>query len=289
MASQAYHIVIGGDGFLGRNIVEDLRKSGRSAIATSRRKQSLSDSCVYLDLAEDVSSWEIPEGVDAAFFCAAVTLIEQCQNHPEESRIVNMGNVVKLADRFVRKGISVVFPSTNLVFDGRIPNRRINDPVCPSCQYGRQKAAAEIGFMGLGRSISIVRFSKILGSETHLIKDWMDKLGNGICIHPFSDMVLAPVPIDFAVKVMIGIVDSGSFGIWHVSAKEEITYEEFARHIARKIGVDQLYVQPISVHDLGFEFESVPEHTILDTSRIENELNLSPPDVWKAIDSLFRF
>lgn len=284
---QMYYMVIGGDGFLGRSIAETLKKSGKRVITTSRRKQNLSDSCIYLNLTEDFSSWQAPKYVDVAFFCAAVTSIEQCRIHSVETRIVNVENTIKLADKLARKGISIIFPSTNLVFDGQSPNRKTDDPVSPRVEYGRQKAATEAGLMDLRQNISIVRFTKLLGPQTPLINNWLEQLKNKIVIHPFCDMVLAPVTIDFASKVMVEIADSKSFGVWQVSAKKDITYEELARYIARKIGVSQRYVQPIRAHDSELRLESIPEHTTLDTSRIENELKLSPPDVWDTIDSLF--
>ncbi len=280
-------MIIGGDGFLGRSIANTLRKSRKSVITTSCKKQNLSDSCIYLNLTEDFSSWEAPKDVDVAFFCAAVTSIEQCRTHSAESRKVNVENTIALAYNLARKDVSIIFPSTNFVFDGQRPNRKTDDQVCPRVEYGRQKAATEAGLMDLWQNISIVRFTKILGPQTPLVKNWIDQLRNRTVIHPFSDMVLAPLPIDFASKVIIEIAEKKRFGIWQVSAREDITYEELARHIARKIGVSQRYVKPIKAHDSGLKFESIPQYTTLDTSRIENELELNPPDVWNTIDSLF--
>lgn len=280
-------MVIGGDGFLGRGIEKSLRRSGKEVITTSRKKQCLSDSCVYLNLAEGVSSWEIPSGVDAAFFCAAITSMEQCRIHPGESRMVNVESTIELAGKLMKKGIPVIFPSTNLVFDGRIPDRKANDSVCPRSEYGRQKTAAETGLMGLGQNVFVVRFSKVIGMQTQFINDWIERLKCRTTIYPFSNMVLAPIPIDFASKVLVEIADSKGFGIWQVSAKEDITYEELARPVARKIGVSQRYVQSMKVCDSEFGLESIPEHTTLDTFRIENELGLKPPDIRETIDSLF--
>ena len=287
MMDQIYYMIIGGDGFLGHSIAKALRNSGKKVITTSRKTQNLSNLCIYLDLTEDISSWEVPNDIGIAFFCAALTSIEQCRIHSKKSRITNVENTIKLADKLVRKGVSIIFPSTNLVFDGQSPNRKTSDPINPRVEYGRQKAVLEKEVMDLGQNNYIVRFTKILDPQTPLINNWIEQLKNKIVIHPFFDMVLAPVPIDFAVKVIIEIADSKNFGIWQVSAKEDITYEELATHIAKKIGVSQRYVQPIKAHDSGLMFETIPKHTTLDTSRIENELGFIPPNVWDTIDSLF--
>ncbi len=284
--NQSY-IVIGGDGFLGRSIAETLKKAGNKVITTSRKKQNISDSCIYLDLKDDISLWEVQENFDAAFFCAAVTSIEECRIHPNETGIVNVENTISLAAKLLRKDVFIIFPSTNLVFDGQSPNRKVNDLVCPCVEYGRQKAVVEKWLSDTGQNVSIVRFTKILGSQTVLINKWIEQLKNKIAIHPFSDMLLAPIPIDFASKVMIETADKKRSGIWHVSAKEDITYEQLARHIARKAGADQAYVQPVKAKGSGSEFESIPKHTTLDTSATEKEFGFIHPDVWDTIDSLF--
>ncbi len=283
---QSCYLVIGGDGFMGRNITEELRKSGKRVITTSRRSRNLSESCIYLDLSKDVLSWEFPKDIDAAFFCAAVPSIEQCRSNPEGSRVVNVESIIALASRFAGEGISVIFPSTNLVFDGQRPNRETSDPVCPLTEYGRQKAMAENGLMALGQHISIVRLTKIIGPKTQPFNGWIKQLKNKTVINPFSDMFFSPVSIDFVSKVMIEIADSKKDGIWHISAKEDITYEESARYIARKINVSQKYVQPIKVNDSGLEFESIPRYTTLNTSRTEDELGFTPPHVWEAFNSI---
>ncbi len=280
-------MVIGGDGVLGSSITETLKKSGKRVITTSRKKKKLSESCIYLDLKDDMKLWEIPYDVDLAFICAAVSSIDQCRNYPQESKIVNVENTLKLADKLTRKGTSIIFPSTNLVFDGQSPNRRADDPIAPCFEYGRQKAATEAGLMNLGQNISIVRFTKILSPQTSLINDWIKQLKKKMVIHPFSDIVLAPITIDLAVDVLIEKANRKSCGIWQVSAKEDITYEDLARHLAKKVAVSQECVHPINALDSGMFFESMLKYTTLDTSRLQREFGIDPPDPFDSVDSLF--
>jgi len=227
------YMVIGADSFLGGKIAGVLEKAGKRVLRSSRRTDNLGASCIYLDLREDLSSWEVPQNIGTVFFCAAVTSTDECRKNPEESRRVNVENTIALGSMFMKQGTSIIFPSTSLVFDGRHPQRKADDPVCPVTEYGRQKVAAENGLIGLGKNISIVRLTKIIGPKTAIIVDWIEKLRNKRIIHPFSDKVLAPVQIDFAAKAMIEIAEKKSFGIWQISAKEDITYEQLAIYIAR--------------------------------------------------------
>lgn len=284
---QMYYMIIGGDGFLGHSIAKTLRESGKRVITTSRKTQNLSDSCIYLDLTEDISSWEVPDDVDTAFICAAVTSIEQCRAHPEKSRKINVENTINIASKLVNKGTAIIFPSTNLVFDGLKPFCKVDDLVYPLTKYSRQKNETETGLLKQEKNIAIARFTKIFGPETPLVLNWIEQLKRGIIIHPFSDMALAPVSIDFAVNALIEIANRKSYGVWHISAKEDITYEELAMYLARRVGVSQQYVQPIKAIDSGLSFELIPKYTTLDTSRLQKELGINPPDPFDTIDSLF--
>ena len=282
-----HHLVIGCDGFLGRHIVAQLKQAGKSVITTSRRKKKLSASCFYLDLGTDLANWEVPKNVDVAYLCAAVTSIEQCRKYTIESRKINVDNTILIAAKLAAHGIAIVYPSTNLVFDGQLPFRKSEDALCPQIEYGRQKGEAENGLLSIGQRVAIVRFSKILNSQTPLVINWIKHIKKNKVIRPFSDMKLAPVSVDFAVNVLMTIAQKKKYGIFQVSAKKDISYEELARYIAQKLSYDQMYIKPIKAKDSKSEFESIPKYTTLDTTRIVNVLGLFVPDVWDTVDELF--
>ena len=281
------YLVIGGDSLLGKAVIEHLKRFGQKVVATTRRRENVSDSSLFLDLSGNVSSWDIPEGINKVFLCASVTKMEQCQRQPEESRRVNVDGMLLLAAMLSERGISIIYPSTSQIFDGQKPNRKADDEVCPSVEYGRQKGAAEKGVLSISDRHSIIRFTKILGPDNPLINDWIVKLTQGEVIYPFFDMVLAPLHVDFAAQIMIAVAEKESFGIWQASAEKDVTYEELARYIAVKLKADEQYVQPISVYESGIILESVAKHTTLDAARVERELGFVRPSVWATIDSLY--
>jgi dTDP-4-dehydrorhamnose reductase len=201
--------------------------------------------------------------------------------------VVNVQNTVALAKTLAAQGTFVVFPSTNLVYDGTVPFRKADDLVCPRTEYGRQKAEAETQLLSLGDSVAIVRFTKIIGPEMPLFRGWMRALRNGEAIHPFSDMVLAPVPLAFAVEVLRRVGSMRLPGILQVSGEKDITYEQVARYIAQRLGVDSDRVQPLSWRETGLHPEAVPKHTTLDTTRLRVECGMEPPDVWSAVEMVF--
>lgn len=285
--SKGTALIIGADGLLGRALAAALSASGWDVITTTRRTQEVSKQNLYLDLSGDVNAWIPPPNVDAAFLCAAVTSLAACKKNPEQSAHINIGNTCLLAEKLSGAGAFVVFPSTNLVFDGATPRCPANAAINPRTEYGRQKARAEHGILSMNNA-AVVRFTKIVQPEMPLVLRWIHDLKNGRPIHPFSDMVFSPVSIAHAIEILVKAAETKLKGITQVSADADISYAELARHIADRLGVSRDFVQPVRAVDSEIEIESVPAHTTLDTSRIEKELGIPTPRAWDTVDSVFQ-
>jgi dTDP-4-dehydrorhamnose reductase len=277
-------LVIGADGMIGLALVQRLLGQGRPVVRTMRVPEA---GAVALDLSVDVSAWAPPCEVEVAYLCAAVTSIEDCRKDPAGSFAVNVTGTVNLARTLLRQGALVVFPSTNLVFDGSTSLARAEMPVAPATQYGRQKAEAEKQLTALSDRVCIVRFSKVLGPRAPLFMRWADDLRKGRPIHPFSDMPVSPVPLGFAIDVLLHVGRKGLRGTVQVSGTQDVSYEAIARRLARRIGASETLVEPKKAALAVPGLEHVPAHTTLDVSRLQDELEMTPPDVWTTIDGAF--
>ena len=279
------YLIVGGDSTIGSGLVAVLEAGGNPILSTTCFHSNVNDRCFFLDLSDDVKYWQMPSAqIKTAIICAAITSHEQCQLNPEHSWRVNVSGTVELASRLIDSGAFVIFLSSNAVFNGESSFVKHTDPVSPQTEYGRQKAEAEVQLLKLGDNVAIVRFSKVITSTMQLITGWIRNLKAGNKIHPFSDMVIAPVPIDFAVNILLKVAIKHISGIIQVSATQDITYADLARHIALKLGCKEELVQPISFRDVGFSYASGT--TTLDSSRLL-ELGLRLPDVWTCVDETF--
>jgi dTDP-4-dehydrorhamnose reductase len=282
---QEYTLIIGGDSNIGSALLTSLEAEGNKVLSTTCFYENVNDRCFFLDLSADMNSWVMPSrSIKTAIICAAITSHEQCQLNPEQSWQVNVGGTVALATRLVKAGVFVIFLSSNAVFNGEKPFAKDTNPVTPKTEYGRHKAEAENQLLKLGNKVAVVRFSKVITSVMPLIKNWISDLKAGKVIHPFIDMVIAPVPISFAVSVLCSIAIKHLPGIIQVSAKQDVLYADLARYIAFKLGCNEDLVQPISFLDAGISYAS--ENTTLESSRLL-ELGLQPPDVWTSVDETF--
>ena len=96
---------------------------------------------------------------------------------------------------------------------GSVPFVKSTDFVKLWIEYGRQKAEAESQLLQFGNMVAIVRFSKIIAPVMPLFQSWIHDLKAGKSIHPFSDMVMAPVSLTFATRVLCDIAENKTSGI----------------------------------------------------------------------------
>ena len=235
-----------------------------------------------MDLARDAAQWT-PPPASTAYLCAAITSQEQCRTQPAAARAVNVQGTLALAEKLVRQGTHVIFPSTNLVLDGHRPFQPADAPYAPQTEYGRQKAETEQRLRQLPGTC-VVRFTKVLGRATPLLLSWIAALRKGEVIRPFADMPMAPVPLDFAVEALMAVAAARAEGVVQVSADRDITYAEAARFVADCLQCPPQLVQPVTVAESGMAIDYVPAHTTLDATRLKTEFGLAPPPPWPAIN-----
>jgi dTDP-4-dehydrorhamnose reductase len=281
-------LIVGADSSIGRALAARLISAGKRVIETTRRHDTLCETRIFIDLTKEIENWLPPAKIDVAYLCAAVTSTEQCRQDPVHSAEVNVRNTLSLARNLISRGTFVVFLSTNQVYDGSIPWRKADDKVCPKTEYGRQKAEAEKQLLALGNLVSIVRFTKILSSNMPLFQGWIQRLRNHQEIHPFLDMVMAPVPLFFAVEVLSRLGELRLPGIVQVSGEKDISYDQVAYYLARQIDANLDLVKPRNSKEVGLQAEFVPLYTTLDTTQLRIQLGLDPPKVWSGIDLILR-
>lgn len=246
MEVQGRMLVIGGDSLIGRGLTSACADQDWAVWQTTRRRGSTSNRTLYLNLAEDPLTWVLPdEQLDVAVFCAATTSKRRCEVDPDASRRVNVSNLIALGEIMAARKAFVVLLSTNAVFDGRRPLAAVGDRVNPQSEYGRQKAEAERKLSSISNDVAIVRLGKVIEPNMPLLQSWVRDLKVGRPIHPFSDLVFAPISLRSAVACVMMVARNRTRGICHVSGGEDITYADAAFWMAREMGAESGLVQPI--------------------------------------------
>lgn len=279
------HLIVGADSQLGTGIKHRLEGSGRHCLCTSRRPDIVA-SDLFFDLSSGYNNWTIPDNITCAYFCTAVTAVSDCREHSAKTHQLNVVNSLEFIKRLQERNIFIVFPSTNLVFDGCEPFQAVDARYSPKVEYGRQKVEVEMELVKFIKHVAIIRFTKILTPHNPLFSSWVNRLKNGLIIRPFSDMVFSPIPLNVASDMAAQIAMKKSNGIWQLSGEKDVSYEDFARLIAEMLGVSQDLICPVRAESTGIYFEHIPANTTLDMRRAQDELDIVVPNIQDSIDYL---
>ena len=279
--TEAAVLVVGAGGMIGSALQTTLTSRGIPTVGTTRTGNG---GAILLDLLAEPATWRIPDHIATAVLCAAITSTKACRERSAEARRVNVDATVALGRLLAGRGCRIIFLSTNMVFDGSVPFVPADTPTCPRTPYGLLKAEAEGELLSLGDAVTVVRLTKVFGPFPQLLQEWQGRLRAGDPIHPFADLVMAPVPLRHAVEVVAGVIAARLPGIVQVSATEDLSYAAVAVRLAESLGVDRSLVQPTLATAHRHDIEYVPRYTTLDASRARDALGLPAPNPWTALE-----
>jgi len=282
-------LVVGGDSEIGGATCALLRALGRTVLATTRRPDARTGDRVPLDLADDLTRWEPPAGVEAACICAAFARLADCAADPVASERVNVSGTLALAERLMARGIHVLFLSTNQVFDGRTPHVPADAPTAPVSEYGRQKARTEAALRALasqGAPAAILRLAKVISPRTALLRDWTAALAAGKPIRAFHDMTMAPAPIDTVARAIDALLADRASGVFQLTGPRDVAYAEVGRFLAERLHADKALVTSVSVADAGLPKGVAPPHTTLDSSALRERYGIAATNAWETLDAV---
>ena len=249
------HLVVGGDGLIGRAIFDFLKRQSADVHRTTRRPAQTG---LSLDLRSPDCTVEGAPGLDRLFdgaplvvyLAAAITGYAQCDADPAGTRQVNVVSTVRLAEEFISRGAFVVFPSSTAVFSGSRSTNVESDATDPVSEYGKQKAEAEARLRALpAAAVGIVRLTKVVAPGAGIIAHWIRDLRAGRGIEAARDLRFSPISLPYAAGNLVRLGASGQRGTFHLSGSREITYLEFAGLLATALGVSPDRVASVAVKD----------------------------------------
>jgi dTDP-4-dehydrorhamnose reductase len=282
-------LIVGGDSEIGGTVFSALKSQDHAVAATTRRRDRVASDRLFLDLAASLDGWEPPQGATSACVCAAVARLADCAADPEASAHINVSQTLLLVDKLLRRGIYVLFLSTNQVFDGRVPQVPPDALHSPVSEYGRQKARTESAlceYMARGAPIGILRLAKVVSPHMALLQRWAADLAKGVPISAFTDMTLAPTGIASVSSAIRSLLSERPSGIFQLTGPRDVSYADVGHFLAERLGVESSLVQPASARAAGLPAGATPLHTTLDSSALRNRYGIELTDVWQVLESV---
>ncbi len=214
----------------------------------------------------------------AVIHTAAASDPNFCQVHPDISRAVNADASAFLARLCADAGVPFLFTSTDLVFDGRRPPYREDDPVSPVSVYGEHKAEAEKRILEAHPVACVCRLPLMFGlsgaGRPTFFETMVNHFGAGTPVRLFTDEIRTPIGVAVAASGLLFALNAVR-GRIHLGGPSSISRYDFGLLTARLLERRRPSIVPCRRADVVMPAPR-PRDVSLDSRRIMT-YGFSPP------------
>ena len=245
--------------------------------------------CIFLDRhAMDLS---IPSELErivelfapsAIINAAAYTAVDKAETETKLAHTINAEAVAVFASIAKNKNIPFITYSTDYVFSGNATIPYTTDtPLAPINFYGQTKADGELMALAVNPDAIIIRTSWVFSSHgNNFVKTMIRLMKERDSLNIVGDQKGRPTyakDLAFASIQVLNAINAGATikGIYHYANAGETTWFDFAQKIKELAGLD---CQLTAINSDQFPTPAKrPAYSVLDTQKIEKELNLYIP------------
>lgn len=290
MSSHSAVLVVGGDSLVGSELVTTLENRGYKTYSSTRRRDNLTKKRVFVDF-ENSDSLQLPEDIDYAFIIAAATNYDRCVSDPQ-ARIINVELIPDFVKKLLQRRIMVNFISSNAVFGGERAWPNEDEQHSPQIAYAQQKSLGEKEIKKFANALSaqdklaITRLTKVLSVDTSPLPSWFKNISNGVNIEPFSDLIFAPISVQYVARSLASIYASRLSGNFHLSGADNINYVSFAECLIDRLDANPCLIAPTTSLLKKIHIDFKPKYSGLGMRRTKESLQLNPQNLVEVIDDL---
>ena len=195
-----------------------------------------------VDITDGKAIWRAcaREKPDVVVNCAAFTNVDAAEDDLEGASRTNVEGARLTALAAAEIGASIVYPSTDYVFDGLKGEPYVeSDRTRPLSIYGQTKAAGEAETAAANQRYIIVRSSWLFGVGGRNFVDTMLNLGTDQGeVVVVRDQVGCPTYTAHLADALVRLIDAKAYGIHHIAGAGECSWYEFAQEIFRQAAVE---------------------------------------------------
>lgn len=244
-------VVIGATGLVGAHVARVM--AGLGPVTRTGFSRS-ADGAVTLDIRDGAAVQRVLDDArpDVVVCAAAEPHVDRCEREPAETRTINVDGVRNVATATAAAGATLVYFSSDYVFDGRLGDYREDSPVSPINEYGRQKVEAEAIAREVPRSL-VLRVSGVFGVDDrrkNFVYQVVDRLRAGQRVTAADDQMLCPTWAPALADALAALLRAGFTGLCNVVGPEATVRADFARRIATAFGLDAAAVEAVHSSEL---------------------------------------
>ncbi len=266
-------VVTGGDGQLGQELVR--LSSDECVIVGLNRSQ--------LDITKKEQCMHMITRLkpDAIIHAAAYTAVDRAESDPDGAWLVNAIGTSHVAAAAEAVKASLCYISTDYVFDGEgtIPYRE-TDIANPRNVYGKTKLEGERLASSICTQTLVVRTSWVFGNGGNNFVGTMLRLARERSnLKVVNDQTGSPTYTYDLAKLLIELVKTNHYGVYHATNGGHCTWYEFAKAIFEEAGIERVNVVPCTTDEFPRPARR-PKYSVLDNHALQ-DAGLRPLRHWR--------
>ncbi len=269
-------LVTGASGMLAKDIAPCLTGRGYETLALPHNE---------LDIANLEAIRATVSGFEPGLIinCAAYTKVDEAEKEEQQALMVNGSGVHNLCLACQENDITLVHFSTDYVFDGSKESPyTIYDEANPINAYGRSKLLGEEYILWLLRKFLLIRTSWLFGLYgTNFVETMLELGRRQKKISVVNDQRGCPTWTHHLAKTVVSLIETGRYGVYHITNSEPTTWFDFSQEIFRLSGMD-IEVLPITSEQFPRPAKR-PRNSVLDPFPLPQLLGRGMPSWREAI------
>ena len=262
-------LIIGANGFTGRQILNDLSVHTQYKVTGCSLHPDIlpNDAGKYrfieTDIRNEANIKRLFEEVqpDVVINCSALSVPDYCETHHEEAYLTNVTAVSQLAVFCEEYKSRFIHLSTDFVFDGKINEDAgllytEEDIPAPVNYYGYTKWKGEEKVAETCSSYAIVRVAIVYGralpgQHGNIVQLVMNRLKAGQEIRVVSDQWRTPTYVGDVSDGVQRLIAHLPNGIFHICGVECMSIAEIAYQVADYMGLDHSLIHPVTTEEMN--------------------------------------
>ena len=256
-------LVTGAGGLLGNALVRTARERDHDVRAYARSALDVTDP-------GEVERRLRADKPEVVVHCAAYTAVDRAEEELDQAMSANRDGTRNVAMAAAQVGATVVYPSTDYVFNGRSDTPYgPDDETSPLNAYGISKLAGEQVLAVSGCRWMVVRTSWLYGPGGWDFVDVVLKQGErrGGRMTVVDDQVGCPTWTGSLAPGIVELAEAGAKGTYHLCDSGQVSWLELARRVAEEAGLD-VDLTATSTIAWGAPAQR-PPYSVLDCAKVE--------------------
>ncbi|MFT6716622.1 MAG: dTDP-4-dehydrorhamnose reductase [Saprospiraceae bacterium] len=280
--------ITGSNGLLGQKLIANIQKLTPDVkiIAASKgvnRLTSLVGFKYYdLDISNESEVLQVVEKEcpDVIINSAAMTNVDQCEDHKDSCWDVNVHAVKYLVEACEKINSHFIQLSTDFIFDGENGPYKENDLANPLSYYGESKLASEQIVMDAKCSWAIVRTVLVYGvgenlGRTNIVLWAIEALGKNQGMNVVDDQFRTPTLAEDLAIGCLSIARHKKEGVYNVSGKDYMSILELVQRVGAFFSFKTNHINVISSSTLN-QAAKRPPVTGFVLHKAKSELGYTP-------------